>query len=86
MAARTGTTARAKATIPQLSWNQVRPAPVVLISGPEQVLAERSSATLRDLLRSEDPALEVSDLEARSLLVAASCSRSRAPRSSASRV
>jgi len=50
--------------IPQLAWNEVRPAPVVLISGPETVLAERASGMLRDFLRSEDPALEVSDLEA----------------------
>jgi DNA polymerase III subunit delta len=64
VAARTGAATRSKATIPQLSWNQVRPAPVVLISGPEQVLAERASAMLRDVLRAEDPALEVSDLEA----------------------
>ncbi|WP_173923897.1 DNA polymerase III subunit delta [Agromyces sp. Marseille-P2726] len=64
MAARTGAATRSKATIPQLSWNQVRPAPVVLISGPEQVLAERASAMLREALRADDPALEVSDLEA----------------------
>ncbi len=65
MAARSGGSARAKsAAIPQLSWNEVRPAPVVLISGPEQVLAERASGLLRDFLRSEDPELEVSDLEA----------------------
>ncbi len=63
-AARSGTSSRAKKAIPQLSWNDVRPAPVVLISGPESVLAERASGMLRDFLRSEDPALEVSDLEA----------------------
>jgi DNA polymerase III subunit delta len=64
VAARSGAAARTKTAIPQLSWNQVRPAPIVLISGPEQVLAERASGMLRDQLRSEDPALEVSDLEA----------------------
>lgn len=64
MAARSGAAARTKTAIPQLSWNQVRPAPIVLISGAEQVLAERASAMLRDQLRSEDPALEVSDLDA----------------------
>jgi DNA polymerase III subunit delta len=63
VAARGGAT-RSRATIPQLAWNEVRPAPIVLISGPEQVLAERASAMLRDLLRAEDPALEVSDLDA----------------------
>ena len=64
-ASRGGAPTRAKAAaIPQLSWNEVRPAPVVLITGPETVLAERASGMLRDFLRSEDPALEVSDLEA----------------------
>jgi DNA polymerase-3 subunit delta len=69
VAARAGATragaTRAKASaIPQLSWNEIRPAPVVLVSGTEAVLAARASAMLRDFLRSEDPALEVSDLEA----------------------
>ena len=63
-AARSGGSTRAKTTIPQLSWNEVRPAPVVLVTGAETVLAERASAMLREFLRSEDPALEVSDLEA----------------------
>ncbi|MFF2369048.1 DNA polymerase III subunit delta [Agromyces sp. NPDC058110] len=67
MAARTGGggrgNARAKAAaIPQLSYNQVRPAPIVLVSGPEDVLAERASNRLRELLRAEDPALEVSEI------------------------
>lgn len=64
MAARSGTATRAKSAIPQLAWNAVRPAPVVLISGPEEVLAERATMMLREFLRAEDPALEVSDLEA----------------------
>ncbi|NUT59321.1 MAG: DNA polymerase III subunit delta [Agromyces sp.] len=62
--ARSGAAARTRVAIPQLAWNEVRPAPVVLISGPEGVLAERASGMLRDFLRSEDPSLEVSDLEA----------------------
>lgn len=65
MAARGGSgSAKAKTAIPQLAWNQVRPAPVVLVSGAENVLAERAITMLRDFLRAEDPALEVSDLEA----------------------
>jgi DNA polymerase-3 subunit delta len=56
--------AKAKVAIPQLAWNAVRPAPVVLVAGPEDVLADRAIGMLRDFLRSEDPALEVSDLEA----------------------
>lgn len=53
-----------RVAIPQLPWDQVRPAPVVLVSGPEAVLADRAQARLRDLLRAEDPSLEVTDLEA----------------------
>ncbi|MFF2273828.1 DNA polymerase III subunit delta [Agromyces sp. NPDC058136] len=65
MAARAaGGTARAKVAIPQLAWHAVRPAPVVLVSGAEDVLAERAIGMLRDFLRAEDSALEVSDLEA----------------------
>ncbi|TPW74479.1 DNA polymerase III subunit delta [Schumannella soli] len=54
----------AKTAIPQLSWDAVRPAPVVLISGPENVLADRALRLLRDVLRAEDPSLEVSDIDA----------------------
>lgn len=50
--------------IPQLAWHQVRPAPVVLVSGPQSFLAERAIKGLRDYLRAEDPSLEVSDIEA----------------------
>lgn len=50
--------------IPQLSWQKVRPAPVILVSGTESVLADRATRLLRDTLRAEDPSLEVSDIEA----------------------
>jgi len=36
----------------------------VLVSGPEEVCAERAIAGVRDFLRAEDPSLEVSDLRA----------------------
>ncbi len=42
----------------------MRPAPVVLVTGPEQYLADRASELLRDTLRAEDPSLEVSDIDA----------------------
>ncbi|GAA1771295.1 DNA polymerase III subunit delta [Agromyces humatus] len=65
MAARTGAaSARSKTAIPQLAFSAVRPAPIVLVTGPEDVLAERAITMLRDFLRTEDPSLEVSDLEA----------------------
>lgn len=54
----------AKASIPQLSWDQVRPAPVVLVSGTESVLADRAMRLLRDILKAEDPSLEVSEVDA----------------------
>ena len=52
------------AAIPQLSWDKVRPATVVLVSGTEEFLAERAITVLRDILRAEDPSLEVSDIAA----------------------
>jgi DNA polymerase-3 subunit delta len=54
----------APVAIPQLAWNQIRPAPVVLVSGPEGFLADRSIRSLRDGLKTEDPSLEISDLAA----------------------
>ncbi len=56
--------AATKIAIPQLAFNKVRPAPVVLVSGPEAFLADRAIRTLRDLLKAEDPSLEIHDLEA----------------------
>jgi DNA polymerase-3 subunit delta len=56
--------AQVKAAIPQLAWDRVRPAPVVLVSGTESVLADRAMRMLRDTLRTEDPSLEVVDIEA----------------------
>jgi len=62
---RTGVSAAAgRRVIPVLTWNEIRPAPVILLSGPEEVLAERSLTIIRDFLRTEDPALEVSDIAA----------------------
>lgn len=54
----------AKISIPVLQWHDARPAPVVLVSGPQDYLADRAITALRDVLREEDPALEVSDLDA----------------------
>jgi DNA polymerase-3 subunit delta len=56
--------AAAKSQIPQLAWDKVRPAPVVLITGPEGFLADRAIRSLRDLLRAEDPSIEINDIEA----------------------
>lgn len=56
--------AKNAAAIPRLTWSQIRPASVVLVSGTERLLAERAIRQLRDTLKLEDPSLEVSDLEA----------------------
>ena len=56
--------AAAKTVIPVLQWHQVRPAPVILISGPEAFLADRAGRSLRDFLKAEDPSLEVHDISA----------------------
>jgi DNA polymerase-3 subunit delta len=55
---------KAAVAIPQLSWDKMRPAPVVLVSGSEDFLADRAIRLLRETLRAEDPSLEVSDIEA----------------------
>ena len=57
-------TAKVVVSIPQLSWDRVRPAHVVLVSGTEDFLAERAIRMLRDILKAEDPSLEISDMQA----------------------
>jgi DNA polymerase III subunit delta len=54
----------ARSVIPQLSWRDPQPAPVVLVSGPEEICAERAIAGVRDYLRAEDASLEISDIRA----------------------
>jgi len=56
--------AKTAVAIPQLSWDKVRPARVVLVSGPEEFLADRAIRMLRDTLKAEDPSLEVNDIDA----------------------
>jgi len=51
-------------SIPQLGWDRVRPAKLVLVSGTEEFLAERATRMLREILKAEDPSLEISDIEA----------------------
>lgn len=47
-----------------LNWDHIRPAAVVLVSGPNAYLANRATKRLRDFLHAEDPALEVTDIDA----------------------
>jgi DNA polymerase III subunit delta len=56
--------AATRIAIPQLAFDKVRPAPVVLVSGTEAFLADRAIRSLRDILKAEDPSLEIHDIEA----------------------
>lgn len=58
--------AAGKAKIAQLGYDEARPAPVVLVSGPEQFLADRAGRAIRDALRAADPAVEIHDVDAAS--------------------
>ena len=62
--ATTSRTGRSRTPSNALPWHEIRPAPVVLLSGPEQFLADSATRLLRDRLRAEDPGLEVSDIAA----------------------
>lgn len=50
--------------IPQLEWTEAVPAPVVLVSGPEEFFADRASQRIRELLREQNAELEVHDVDA----------------------
>ena len=50
--------------IPQVAWDAARPAPVVLVTGPEDLLADRAIRRIRESLTAADPSVEVSDLDA----------------------
>ncbi|MDO5051944.1 MAG: DNA polymerase III subunit delta [Pseudoclavibacter sp.] len=63
-APRGGAKGRSGSAIPQLSHREVRPSPLVLVSGPEEYLAQAAIRALRDTLRLEDPSLETSEIEA----------------------
>lgn len=53
-----------KAKIAKVDFNEARPAAVVLISGPEQFLADRAARSIRESLRESDAALEIHDIDA----------------------
>lgn len=52
--------------IPHKVWHQAQPAPLVLISGAEDFLADRATQRIREMLKEQDPAVEVHDIEASS--------------------
>lgn len=55
-----------KSAIPVLGPREVRPAPVVLVSGPEEYFADLAIGLLKRTLKLEDPSLEVTEVEASS--------------------
>lgn len=55
---------RRKTASPGLTWDQVPLAPVVLVKGTEGLLVDRAVDRLLELARAEDPAVEVTHLEA----------------------
>jgi DNA polymerase III subunit delta len=63
-AARSAPARSSAARIPQVAWDEARPAPVVLVAGPEELLADRAIRRIREALAAADPSLEVSDLDA----------------------
>ncbi|KTR86877.1 DNA polymerase III subunit delta [Leucobacter chromiiresistens] len=54
----------AKTKIPQVEWSEARPAPVVLVSGPESFLADRAGQAIRTALSEANADLEVHDVDA----------------------
>ncbi|MFM6968546.1 MAG: DNA polymerase III subunit delta [Microbacteriaceae bacterium] len=54
--------AKANATV--VPWHGMREAPIVLVTGPEDYLADRVFRELRDRVRTVSPELEVTDLDA----------------------
>jgi DNA polymerase III subunit delta len=56
----------AKKSAATVSWREVEPSAVVLISGPEDYLAHRAKERIRAVLRGRQPDLELTQLEASS--------------------
>ncbi|WP_282858091.1 DNA polymerase III subunit delta [Pseudoclavibacter helvolus] len=53
-----------KRAIPVLTHREVRPAGIVLVSGPEDYFAETAITRLRDVHRAESPDLEITEIDA----------------------
>ncbi|NLT26955.1 MAG: DNA polymerase III subunit delta [Microbacteriaceae bacterium] len=62
---KSGGKSAAKRRIQDVHWRRPHPAPVVLVSGGEDFMAREAITALRTILRTEDPSLEVSELDAR---------------------
>jgi DNA polymerase-3 subunit delta len=58
------TVAKPKSSIPTVSWDQAKPAPILLVTGPEGFLADRVNTSVRDDLRAADLNVEVHEVDA----------------------
>jgi DNA polymerase-3 subunit delta len=58
------TAAKPKSAIASVGWDQAKPAPILLVTGPEAFLADRVGSGVRDALRAADPNVEVHDVDA----------------------
>ena len=58
------TAAKPKSSIPTVAWDQAKPAPILLVTGPEGFLADRVNTSVRDDLRAADPNVEVHEVDA----------------------
>lgn len=56
-------TGRGKTSVPGLAWDEAVPAPVVLVTGPEDLLAERAVERVVSLAREQDPTVDVTRLD-----------------------
>ncbi|WP_420836430.1 DNA polymerase III subunit delta [Cellulomonas endophytica] len=56
--------ARGRGAPTGLSWEEAAPAPVVLVTGPEELLAERAVTQVVQRARESDPAVEVTRIDA----------------------
>ena len=57
-------TTRGRARPGAMTWRQAAPAPVVLVTGPEELLAERAADRVVATVRRDDPQAEVVRLDA----------------------
>lgn len=59
-------TSTKKARIPQVSFSEAEPKPLVLITGPESFFADRANRLIRERLTSQTETLEIHDIDAAS--------------------
>lgn len=53
-----------KTAIPKRPWNEIEPRPVILVTGPEQLFADRAWSQVRAQLKQIDPGVEIHEFEA----------------------